>query len=256
VLLEPILPQSGRVGESLGFSIYGVFVDVDVGDSLTYGATLADGSALPDWLVFDADAVTFTGTPDAGDSGSYAIRVTATDRAGEGTDAEISLAVKAAPSGDPDGHGGTPRGGPHGQDHDHHSSHGKGHDEHDEEHARHEHRKRRDVDRSYGGSRTWQKKSPNFDFDALLDEFDRGERYEARSHADIRRGWQQVARYSTRLEAGDDDAHGLLWRGTKDLARLAPGGGHGFGFEGSTGATRGTGEFKCFEGLREGFRRL
>gem|GEM_PF-3182590 len=257
MLLEPILPQSGRVGEALAFSIDGGFADIDAGDNLAYGATLADGSALPDWLVFDADAASFAGTPGAGDAGSYTIRITATDRAGESADAEIALAVAAAPSDDPGGHGGTPGGWPHGHDHDHHPGHGKGRDEHHEKHARHEHGKRRDADRSHDGSHAWQKKSPKFDFHALLDDFERGERYEARSQADIRHGWQQVARYSAHLGAGDDDiAHGLLWRGAKDLAWLAPGGGQGFGFEGSTGAARRAGEFKCFEGLREGFRRL
>ena len=41
-----------------------------------------------------------------------------------------------------------------------------------------------------------------------------------------------------------------------NLLRLAPGGGQAFGFEGSVGAARGHEDFKSFEGLREGFRRL
>ena len=38
------------------------FIDMD-GDVLTYTATLADGSALPSWLVFDGATQTFSGTP-------------------------------------------------------------------------------------------------------------------------------------------------------------------------------------------------
>ena len=57
----------------------GVFSDVDVGDSLTYTATLADGSALPSWLSFDASTRTFSGTPTNGDVGAIDVKVTATD---------------------------------------------------------------------------------------------------------------------------------------------------------------------------------
>ncbi|SVC76169.1 uncharacterized protein METZ01_LOCUS329023, partial [marine metagenome] len=39
------------------------FNDVDVGDSLTYTATLSDGSALPSWLSFNPSTQTFSGTP-------------------------------------------------------------------------------------------------------------------------------------------------------------------------------------------------
>ena len=56
-----------------------VFSDVDAGDSLTYAATLADGSTLPSWLSFDASSRTFSGTPSNGDVGAIDIKVTATD---------------------------------------------------------------------------------------------------------------------------------------------------------------------------------
>ena len=39
------------------------FSDVDVGDTLTLSATLADGSPLPAWLSFDPATQTFSGTP-------------------------------------------------------------------------------------------------------------------------------------------------------------------------------------------------
>ena len=55
-----------------------VFAD-DLGDSLTYTATLSDGSALPSWLAFNAATRTFSGTPLNGDVGVIAVKVTAFD---------------------------------------------------------------------------------------------------------------------------------------------------------------------------------
>ncbi len=60
------------------------FDDADVGDTLTYSATLAGGGALPGWLSFDAATRTFSGTPASGDVGTISVRVTATDN-GAGT---------------------------------------------------------------------------------------------------------------------------------------------------------------------------
>jgi hypothetical protein len=56
-----------------------VFVDVDASDTLTYAATLADNSALPAWLTFDAAARTFSGTPADSDIGLITVKVKATD---------------------------------------------------------------------------------------------------------------------------------------------------------------------------------
>lgn len=41
------------------------FADVDLGDSLTFTATLADGRPLPSWLSFDPATLSFRGTPPA-----------------------------------------------------------------------------------------------------------------------------------------------------------------------------------------------
>ena len=55
------------------------FTDSD-GDTLTYTASLSDGSALPAWLAFDAATRTFSGTPRETDTpASLTVRVTATD---------------------------------------------------------------------------------------------------------------------------------------------------------------------------------
>jgi Ca2+-binding RTX toxin-like protein len=71
----------------------GSFIDSDPGDSLSYTATLADGTDLPTWLAFDAATATFSGTPGAGDPGVLALRVTATDNGGLSAQAEFSLAI-------------------------------------------------------------------------------------------------------------------------------------------------------------------
>ncbi len=73
----------------------GVFADDDIihGDSLTISAALADGSALPDWLTFDALTGTFTGIPDNEQVGSYDIRITATDVAGTSASDVFTLTI-------------------------------------------------------------------------------------------------------------------------------------------------------------------
>lgn len=56
------------------------FTDPDAGDTLTYSATLANGSALPSWLYFDAPSLTFVGVPR--DAGHLSVRLKATDQSG------------------------------------------------------------------------------------------------------------------------------------------------------------------------------
>jgi len=79
------LPLAGSWAE-IGFPFAhalptGAFTDADVGDRLTYGAAMADGSALPSWLSFDPATQTFTGTA-TGFAGDLLVRVAATDSFG------------------------------------------------------------------------------------------------------------------------------------------------------------------------------
>jgi Ca2+-binding RTX toxin-like protein len=69
------------------------FEDVDVGDVLTYSAKLADGSALPAWLAFDAATRAFSGVPLNGDVGAFTITVVATDSAGLAASNSFALTV-------------------------------------------------------------------------------------------------------------------------------------------------------------------
>ncbi len=69
------------------------FADVDAGDTLTYRATLADGTALPSWLSFTAATRTFSGTPLNGDVGTLALRVTVTDTGNLSVSSTFSLTV-------------------------------------------------------------------------------------------------------------------------------------------------------------------
>jgi VCBS repeat-containing protein len=71
----------------------GSFRDVDVGDALSYTAALQNGEALPDWLSFDAQTLTFTGTPANGDVRDLQVRVTATDLAGASANQVFALEV-------------------------------------------------------------------------------------------------------------------------------------------------------------------
>nr|WP_245217012.1 putative Ig domain-containing protein [Neoroseomonas nitratireducens] len=69
------------------------FADADNGDSLTYTATLTDGSPLPSWLGFDAATRTFSGTPANGDVGALSVRVTATDGVGASVSDDFTLTI-------------------------------------------------------------------------------------------------------------------------------------------------------------------
>lgn len=69
------------------------FTDVDRGDTLSYVATLADGSVLPAWLTFDRGTRTFAGTPANADVGVLNVTVTATDGGGLTASDGFGLAV-------------------------------------------------------------------------------------------------------------------------------------------------------------------
>ena len=64
VLALAIPDQVGMKGAAFNYTVpANAFVDVD--STLTYSATMADGSALPSWLSFNSATRTFSGTPSA-----------------------------------------------------------------------------------------------------------------------------------------------------------------------------------------------
>jgi hypothetical protein len=71
------------------------FTDQDVGDTLTYTATLANENPLPAWLNFNPATRQFSGTPTT--AGSYNIKVKATDNAGAFAQSSFNLVAENFP---------------------------------------------------------------------------------------------------------------------------------------------------------------
>ncbi len=80
-------------GDPLSLNLGGHFVDIDAADSLTYAATLADGSTLPSWLGFDVATGVLTGTAVLADIALLSIKVIATDGAGASVETLFDLNV-------------------------------------------------------------------------------------------------------------------------------------------------------------------
>lgn len=73
-----------------------LFIDPDVGDTLTFYATLADGSALPEWLSFDSRRLRFEGMPSGADAAHWQIVLSATDPHQASTETWFNLVVSPA----------------------------------------------------------------------------------------------------------------------------------------------------------------
>ncbi|MDZ8221406.1 putative Ig domain-containing protein [Nostoc sp. ChiVER01] len=94
VLSKAIADQQATEGIFFSFTVPDdTFTDPDVGDTLTYTATLDDDTPLPNGLKFNAATRTFTGTPDNQEVGSINIKVTAQDVAGEKASDVFTIAV-------------------------------------------------------------------------------------------------------------------------------------------------------------------
>ncbi|WP_053162580.1 putative Ig domain-containing protein [Pseudomonas brassicacearum] len=98
VLATPLLDQNATENTPFSYVVPATsFTDPD-NDSLSYTAKLANGSALPSWLVFDAATRTFSGTPPDTASGTYAIQVTASDGSNATVSDSFTLAVQDVPT--------------------------------------------------------------------------------------------------------------------------------------------------------------
>jgi parallel beta-helix repeat protein len=99
IVATPLVDQSASENTPFTYTVPAIsFTDAD-NDALSYSATLADGSALPTWLKFEASTQTFSGTPTSTASGTYSVLVTASDAAGAKASDAFTLAVQDTPEG-------------------------------------------------------------------------------------------------------------------------------------------------------------
>ncbi len=96
---NPLLDQGTSENTTFTYTFAAnTFTDADA-DTLTYSATLDDGSALPSWLSFNASTRTFSGMPEPGTADTYAVEVTASDGRGGVVSDIFEIDVNAAPAG-------------------------------------------------------------------------------------------------------------------------------------------------------------
>ena len=94
---NPIPNQAATAGTEFSYAfLANTFSDVDNGDTLTYTATKADGNDLPTWLGFTGSTRTFSGTPQAADVTTVAVKVMASDGNGGSVSDEFNIVVSAA----------------------------------------------------------------------------------------------------------------------------------------------------------------
>jgi hypothetical protein len=88
--------QTWKPGQTVSFSLASnTFTDPE-GETLTYSATKANGSALPSWLTFDATTMTFSGVvPNT--ASAFSIKVTATDPEGLATSETFKVQIPYTP---------------------------------------------------------------------------------------------------------------------------------------------------------------
>jgi hypothetical protein len=93
VVIAPLADQQLNFHKPFSWNIpASSFVDIDNGDVLDYTATLADGSALPEWLSFDSGNLTFSGWAPK-QVMDVDVMVTATDRVADTGSTVGSLSV-------------------------------------------------------------------------------------------------------------------------------------------------------------------
>ena len=82
-LASALADQNLVEGATLAYTVpSGAFTDPDSGDTLTYSAMLADGSALPSWLTFNTSTRQFSGTAPISGSSVTSVKVIAKDKGG------------------------------------------------------------------------------------------------------------------------------------------------------------------------------
>ncbi|WP_321945843.1 putative Ig domain-containing protein [Paraburkholderia sp. J10-1] len=93
---QTLAAQSTKIGTAWSYTLpTGLFSEAIAGDTLKYSVTLADGTALPSWLAFNAANGQFSGIPPVGSAGTLALKVTATDMGGLATSTALNVAITA-----------------------------------------------------------------------------------------------------------------------------------------------------------------
>lgn len=96
VLTAPLSDRSGTEDQAFSITLQqGIYTDVDA-DVLSFELTLADGGDLPEWIVFDGEALTVSGTPPADYFGSLQLRLTISDGTAEISD-DFALVIQGTP---------------------------------------------------------------------------------------------------------------------------------------------------------------
>lgn len=96
VLENAISDQIVFNNKKLNVDLSSVFMEIDQGDSFTLNVTLADGSPLPSWIVFDSNTQTLVATHSSENLGTISILVTATDQFNAQTSTQFNLEVSDA----------------------------------------------------------------------------------------------------------------------------------------------------------------
>jgi LPXTG-site transpeptidase (sortase) family protein len=95
VQVKPLSHLSYSTGDSFNYAFAAdTFTDRD-GDTLSYLASLEDGSPLPGWLTFTSATRNFAGAPTLGDGGVHTIKVTALDGKGGQTSGLFEIGIDA-----------------------------------------------------------------------------------------------------------------------------------------------------------------
>ena len=95
VVATAIEPQSGVDGREKVIDLSTLFTDVDEGDELTFEVTLDDGAALSTiGLTYDSDEDEITGTLTG--TGTYVIKIVATDKSGATVETTFDLNILSA----------------------------------------------------------------------------------------------------------------------------------------------------------------
>ena len=97
-VINPIHNQTASKDSLFKYQIPdNTFIDDDGNNTLTYSATLSNGSSLPAWLSFNSATQMFSGTPDT--VATLTIKITATDTANASASCQFKITVVTGSTG-------------------------------------------------------------------------------------------------------------------------------------------------------------